>query len=154
MMPRPVALALTASLIAPSFLAGCDGGQQAAVPPPRDATSGEMTRMNPSANQPNQGMSTRKKLAILAGAAALYYIYKKKQRENAAPANVQYYLSKSTGRVYYRDPKTHQAIWVTPPPNQAPTIQIPESEAMDYRDMRGYNNQNTGRELSHYFETR
>src|SRR5687768_16981351 len=95
MMPRPVALALAASLIAPTFLVGCDGGQQAAAPPPpRDATSGEMSRANPSANQPNQGMSTRKKLAILAGAAALYYIYKKRQRENAAPTNVQYYLSK------------------------------------------------------------
>jgi len=80
-------------------------------------------------------MTTRQKVVILAGAALLYYLYKHhKQQQNGQ--QVQYYLSKN-GRVYYRDPQTHQAHWVTP-------VQVPESEAQDYSQYQGYNNQPTG----------
>jgi hypothetical protein len=147
---RPTALVLSASLLAPTFLAGCGSS---APPAPRDATPGEMSRINQSA-QTSQGMSTRKKVAILAGAALLYYLYKRNKAQNQAPQNVQYYLSKSTGRVYYRDPKTKQAIWVTPPPESVRPMTIPESEAMEYRDFAGYNNQSNGRQLRDVFETR
>jgi hypothetical protein len=90
------------------------------------------------------GMSTKKKVVLLAGAAALYYLYKKHQ--NAASAegpDGQYYLSKN-GRVYYRDAE-HRAHWVTPPPGG---IQVPEDQAAEYREFQGYENRDTGRDLS------
>ncbi len=62
-----------------------------------------------------KGMSTGKKVVIvLAGAALLYYLYKhhEKAKEMAQGQDVQYYQSKN-GRIYYRDPKTHQVHWVT-----------------------------------------
>ena len=87
-------------------------------------------------------MSTKEKVVILAGAAALYYLYKKHQKAQAG--QVQYYLSKN-GRVYYRDPQTHQAHWVTPPPGG---IQVPAAEAQQYSQYKGYNNSPTGQDLS------
>ncbi len=82
-------------------------------------------------------------MAILAGAAALYYLYNQhKNRQEQGPEG-QYYLSKN-GRVYYRDAQ-HRAHWVTPPPEG---IRVPEAEARQYRDFQGYNNSPTGRELT------
>lgn len=91
-----------------------------------------------------RGMSTGKKVVLLAGAAALYYLYKKHQNapEKEGPEG-QYYLSKN-GRVYYRDAE-HRAHWVTPPPSG---ITVPESEAEEYRSFQGYENSPTGRDLS------
>ena len=89
-------------------------------------------------------MTTTSKVVILAGAAALYYLYK--HHKNAAQAKGeegQYYLSKN-GRVYYRDAE-HRAHWVTPPPSG---IAVPESEAAEYREFQGYDNRATGRDLS------
>jgi len=153
---RPIALALTASLLAPTFLTGCDRGTQtaSAPPPPREATPGEISRMNPAAQPTRRGMTTKQKVVILAGAALLYYLYKRHQAKNPAPQGVQYYLSKSTGRVYYRDPKTHQPVWMTPPPNEVQPMGVPETMAADYRDFQGYDNQNTGRQLSDEFQLR
>lgn len=103
----------------------------------------------------NGGMSTRQKLTLLAGAAALYYVYnnyKKQNQARLANQNVQYYLSKSTGRVYYRDPKNpRNVIWVTPPPAQQQPIQVPESDAMAYRQFQGYNNAGSGQTLRDVF---
>ena len=89
-------------------------------------------------------MSTGKKVVVLAGAAALYYLYKHHTAASATPGDPegQYYLSKN-GRVYYRD-ADHRAHWVTPPPNG---IQVPASEAAAYQQFQGYDNQSTGRDL-------
>jgi hypothetical protein len=96
--------------------------------------------------QPQQrsGMSTRTKaFVVLAGAAALYYLYKKHKDAKATEGvDGQYYLSKN-GRVYYRDAE-HRAHWVTPPPQG---ISVPAEEAAEYREFQGYNNQPTGRDL-------
>ena len=139
-------LAVVTSMAVP--LVGCGSSSP---PPPVDAAPGQMA---PQA-QSNQGMSTATKVKILAGAAAAYYIYnkwKKSQAGKAADAqNVQYYVSKSTGRVYYRDPKTHQAIWVTPPPNNIPQQQVSASEAAQYQKFKGYENSNTGQGLNDVF---
>ena len=145
-------IAVIASLIVP--LAGC-GSKATAPPPPVDAAPGQMApRSVPSANT-HTGMSTSTKLKILAGAAAAYYLYKKyeksKQGQANAQQNVQYYLSKSTGRVYYRDPKTHQAIWVTPAPNNIPQQQVSASEAAQYQQFKGYDNSTTGKGLDSVF---
>jgi hypothetical protein len=99
----------------------------------------------PPANQSRarQGLTNTQKVAILAGAAALYYLYNKHKNKQGQGAQGQYYLSKN-GRVYYRDAE-HRAHWVTPPPGG---IQVPEAEARQYRDFQGYNNRATGRDLT------
>ena len=83
---------------------------------------------------------------MLAGAAALYYLYKRHQSATATAAtgqDSQYYLSKN-GRVYYRD-ADHRAHWVTAP---AEGIQVPENEATQYQGFQGYNNSASGRDLT------
>jgi len=139
-------VAVIASMTVP--LAGCGNSQP---PAPVDAAPGQMA---PQANA-NTGMSTATKVKLLVGAAAAYYAYNKWKQSQAGKAaeaqNVQYYVSKSTGRVYYRDPKTKQAIWVTPPPNQIQQVQIPASEAAQYQRFKGYENSNTGQGLNDVF---
>lgn len=139
-------LAVITSMAVP--LVGCGSN---APPPPVDAAPGQMA---PQANA-NQGMSTGTKVKILAGAAAAYYLYNKYKKSQAGKAaaaqNVQYYVSKSTGRVYYRDPKTKQAIWVTPAPNEIPQQRIPASEAAQYERFKGYENSQSGQGLNDVF---
>ena len=142
---RPTALLLTASLTLPTLLAGCGGnsGNGGSPPPAVDDTHGGATTASaPMAAPRKQGMSTKTKVVLLVGAAALYYMYKKHQKAQAG--QVQYYLSKN-GRVYYRDPQTHQAHWVTPPQGG---VQVPADEAQQYSQYKGYNNSATGRDLS------
>jgi len=142
MFSRPVAAVLVGALAMPT-LSGCGGGNTASnIPPPVDGTNGQMSGQN--TNQPKTGMSsTQKKLVVLAGAAALYYLYKRKQ--NAAGQSVQYYRSKN-GRIYYRKPDTKQAVWVTPADTRP--IQVPAEQAEEYRSYRGYNNNTNGRDLT------
>ncbi|MET0388319.1 MAG: hypothetical protein ABW321_20265 [Polyangiales bacterium] len=123
-----------AALLVTAPLTACG---KASPPPTVDDTQ---TQSQPA----KQGMSTGKKVVLLAGAAALYYLYKKHQN-NAAQAGPdgQYYLSKN-GRVYYRDAE-HRAHWVTPPPAG---ISVPAQEAGEYREFQGYDGQSTGRDLS------
>lgn len=91
-------------------------------------------------------MSTGKKVALLAGAAALYYLLKKNQDQRGQGVAVpQYYLSKN-GRVYYRD-KSGGVHWVEAP---AAGLQVPEAEAQAYKldGFQGYNGRNSGRGLA------
>jgi hypothetical protein len=142
---RLFAVVLATSVLSPMLMVGCDNNQQASVPPPRDASSGEMARNSPGAAPPKQGMSTKQKVILLTGAAALYYLYKRNQAKVAAgQSNVQYYLSKN-GRIYYRDPKTNGAIWVTPPREP---IYVPADQAGDYQGLQGYNGSASGRDLT------
>jgi hypothetical protein len=140
---RPLSLVLSALLMVP-LLNGCGGGgSQSSAPPVDNTRSGVQTR--PGSQNPPQvkkGLSNTQKVAILAGAAALYYLYNKHKNAKAQGAEGQYYLSKN-GRVYYRDAQK-RAHWVTPP---AGGIQVPQEEAQQYRDFQGYNNQKTGRDL-------
>ena len=59
------------------------------------------------------------------------------------------YLSKSIGRVYYRDDKTHQAIFIDAP---ADGIALSAVQAAPFRAYKGYNGQTEGRVLSDDFE--
>ena len=141
---RPTALLLSASLVIPPLLAGCGGGGQQsseAVPPPG------MNRNQPVAKPKQQGLSTKQKVAILAGAAALYYIYKKRQSAPAQAGPQGKYFQSKNGRIYYRNLKTGEFQWVTPP---AQPIQIPAAEAEQYRNYAGYNNQKTGQGFGGY----
>ena len=135
--------AVAASALALPMI-GCGSGTPSGVnQPPIDASRpmGYSSQAMPT-QAPRQGMSTGKKVMLLAGAAALYYMYKKNQEKKAAGqlnGQPQYYLSKN-GRVYYRD-NTGRAVWVTPP---AQGIQVPYDEAQQYSQFQGYNNQSTG----------
>ncbi len=151
MRGRTMAAVAVAALTLPML--GCGAGTSnnasGANLPPIDASrggGGGYVAQTP-AQQPRQGMSTGKKVAILAGAAALYYLYRKHQNNKQAQAGQtqgqpQYYLSKN-GRVYYRD-QTGRAVYVTPP---AQPIEVPYDEIQRYQgidQLQGYNNQTTG----------
>ncbi|RYG26377.1 hypothetical protein EON82_03580 [bacterium] len=139
---RALAVVAASALALP--LIGCGSGTPSGVnQAPIDASRpmGYSTQTMPT-QAPRQGMSTGKKVMLLAGAAALYYMYKKNQEKKAAGqlnGQPQYYLSKN-GRVYYRD-NTGRAVWVTPPPQG---IQVPYDEAQQYSQFQGYNNQTSG----------
>ncbi|MBD2432140.1 MULTISPECIES: hypothetical protein [Fischerella] len=142
---RLLAVFLSALLIVP-MLTSCGGGSQtSAPPPPVDDTIGRNVNNPAPRNQPQakKGLSTGQKVAILVGAAALYYIYNQRKNAQGTGPQGKYYLSKN-GRVYYRD-EQGRAHWVTPPPEG---IRVPESEAQQYRDFQGYNRRPTGRDLT------
>lgn len=134
-LARLTALGVAASFALPT-LAGCGSSSP---PPPTEAAPNSSLPRATGSTAPRQGMSTKKKVVLLIGAAALYYMWKRHQ--NAQGQTVQYYQSKANGRIYYRDPKTHQAIYVTPP---AQGIQVPAEEAGDYSNYQGYDNRRTG----------
>ncbi len=140
---RPVAILLSA-VLSLSIFTGC--GSRANTGAPTDNTRIDNQNYSNNADrvqQPRQGISNKQKVVILAGAAALYYLYNQHKNKQAAGAEGQYYLSKN-GRVYYRDAQK-QVHWVTPP---SEGIRVPETEAQRYRDFQGYNNQPTGRDLT------
>ncbi len=140
--------AVLASLLVP--LAGCGSPAQQTTPqmaPPA---------MRQPAVRQNTGMSTKQKVVLLAGAAALYYYYQKSKKANEARyagQSIQYYRSKNGG-IYYRDPRTKQAIFVTAPTANY-QVRIPESEAQGYagiQQAQGYAGQQTGNGLDYYFK--
>lgn len=121
---RLIALLLTVLLTLP-LLNACGGSQSSQLPPVDNSRVGTVSD-RPTTNQPQarKGLSTGQKVAILGGAAALYYLYNKHKNSQKQGAEGQYYLSKN-GRVYYRDAQG-RPHWVTPPPEG---IRVPEAEA-------------------------
>ena len=128
---RFIAGLVALSLISP--LMGCGKRNDTVNAAPNSAPYGYVPppQQQPQ-KQPNGGMfsnmSTGKKVALLAGAAALIYMYNKHKNAQGTGAQGKYYRSKN-GRVYYRDSQGN-AIWVTPP---AGGIQVPQDEAMRYQ---------------------
>lgn len=133
----------SAILVGPAVL-GCGSGSSGANMPPVDDSGMRSQTYSTPQQQPRPGLSTGKKLAMLAGAAALYYMYKKNQQKRAQGdmSTPQYYMSKN-GRVYYRD-SSGRAHWVTPP---AQGIQVPYDEAQQYSGFQGYEGRTQGRTL-------
>lgn len=142
---QPLGWLLSALLIVPSITSCGGGGSRTAAPPPVNDSTGRTVSNVPVNGQPQvkKGLSTGQKVAILGGAAALFYLYQKNKNKQAEGAQGKYYLSKD-GRVYYRDAE-HRPHYVSPP---AGGIQVPEAEAQQYRDYQGYNNNTTGRSLT------
>jgi len=138
---RPVALLLTA-VLSLSIFTGC-GSRVNSAATDNTRVENQSYANGDRAERPRQGLSNKQKVVILAGAAALYYLYNQHKNKQAQGAEGQYYLSKN-GRVYYRDAQ-HRVHWVTPP---SEGIRVPESEAQRYRDFQGYNNSPTGRDLT------
>jgi hypothetical protein len=154
---RPAGATVVASLTLPFLMAGC--GARSAPP----AMQGPATTQRAS----NPGMSGKQKLTLLAGAAAMYYLYRKFQRDNqaelqkaqaAAPGGkIQYYRSKKGGYIYYRDPSNPQrVIQVTPAMSDVRTQRVSDNELQDYdyQKFQGYNNAPTGETLDKYFPVR
>jgi len=139
---RPLAVLLSGLLGVP-FFTGVAIQRSMAVPSPVGNTSAIAQASPHRHHQNRRGLSNTQKVAILAGAAALYYLYQRHRNRQGQGAEGQYYLSKN-GRVYYRDAQ-HQVHWVTPPPGG---IRVPEQEAQQYRDFQGYNGRTTGRDLT------
>jgi hypothetical protein len=126
-------------------LAGC--GRSNEVAGTRESFD---TRAPGSPQQERQGLSTKQKVAILAGAAALYYLYNRQKNARGEGKTGQYYLSKN-GRIYYRDPNNpRRVIWVTPPREG---IRVPAEEAQRYSRYQGYNNRETGETFGGYGAT-
>jgi hypothetical protein len=144
LVSRLLAVCLSALLVLP-LLTSCGGSRNASVPPPVDDSIGRTVSDRNTTNQPQakKGLGTGQKVAILAGAAALYYLYNQHKNASQEGAQGKYYLSKN-GRVYYRDAE-HRAHWVTPP---SEGIRVPESEAQRYQEYQGYNQRSTGRDLT------
>ncbi len=137
---RPMALLLTALLTLPLF-AGCGGPKTSDTP----ANNPNVGVANNSAPIPptKQGLNNKQKVAItLAGAAALYYLYRQHQNKQGAGKNGQYYQSKNGG-IYYRDAQG-RPVYVKPP-SQPIQVQVPPSEAQQYGQYSGYNGRSTGR---------
>lgn len=138
---RLFAVLLSALLTVP-LLSSCGGGSRnASVPPTVDDTAGRT--VSDRQTQAKKGLGTGQKVALLAGAAALYYMYNQHKNAPKEGAQGKYYLSKN-GRVYYRDAE-NRAHWVTPP---SEGIRVPESEAQQYRQFQGYNGNTSGRDLT------
>jgi len=114
-----------------------------------NASAPNASAMSGSNGQPaapaKQGMSTRNKVIILAGAALLYYLYKKHQAAQQAQAGTQangaqpQLFRSQNGGVYYRDPQNPQKVtWLTVP-NQPVQVQASDVQqyAPDYRQYQG-----------------
>ncbi len=103
-----------------------------------------------STAQQRPGMSTKEKVVLLAGAALLYYLYKKHQAAEqgqtaggqmanggSGQGNAQLYRS-ANGGIYYRNAQ-HQAVWVTAPGG---AVSVPASQVQQYApDYQQYANQ-------------
>jgi len=88
--------------------------------------------MGGPAGQPRQhGMSTKQKVLLVAGAAALYYMYNKHKNAQGQGPTGQYYRSRN-GRIYYRD-RNGQPVWVSAP--QQP-MEVPADEYYRYTGQR------------------
>lgn len=126
-----IASLLAFSILMP-FAAGCgrsDTGSAASMSqPPPGSYSGQTYGTVPAPTQARRsGMTTGQKVAVLAGTAALIYLYNKHKNAQGVGAQGQYYRSKN-GRIYYRDAQGN-AVWVTPP---AGGIQVPADVAQRY----------------------
>ncbi len=156
---RPSGVAVIASLTLPTLLAGC--GSPA---PQQTQSQAPMARTMPNRQAARPGMSTGQKVKLLAGAAAVYYLYRKYQRDNAAKlqqmqaaapgGKIQYFRSASKGYIYYRDPRTHEAIVVAPSPDQVQQQQVPDAQSQEYSKFQGYNGAQSGETLDKYFPVR
>jgi hypothetical protein len=141
--PLPIAVLLS-TLLALPMLNSCGGGSRTAAPPPVNDNVGR-TVSNNGQPQVRRGLTNGQKVAILAGAAALWYLYNRHKNAQGTGSEGRYYRSKNGG-IYYRDAQG-RPHFVTPP---SQGIQVPESEAQQYQDYQGYNGRTTGRTLPAY----
>ena len=134
--PRFIALALVASLALPTLAvtAGCgsknNASDQSSAPAPADATTAQ-----PNAQPAKAGLTTKQKVVLLAGAALLFYLYKRYQSQDKAAAAAggakpQLYREDkgpNKGAIYYRkNDANHTVVWLQAP---AGGVQVPADQA-------------------------
>jgi hypothetical protein len=142
--------AVVTSVLLTQILTACGGAKTAdtsnlpAVDESNRSSFGSNVNSSP-APAARAGMSNGQKAALLAGAAAIYYLYQKNQKARASgnSSEPQYYLSKN-GRVYYRE-AGGRVHWVTAPQGG---ISVPLAEAQQYQEFEGYDGRTTGRNLA------
>lgn len=136
---RTLAFVVAAALALPTLaLTGCGSKNNDTS---AGGGGGYTNAPTPMAQPQKQGMTGKQKVVLLAGAALLYYMYKRYQKQNAAAAGPngrpQLYQSKNGG-IYYRDPRTHQPTWVTAPQQ---SMQVDQTQlqqyAPDYQQYQG-----------------
>jgi hypothetical protein len=137
---------MVSCIILSQSLTGCGGSSTTNTSnlPPVDDSNRSSANTAP-APVAHKGMSTGQKVVLLAGAAALYYMYRKNQEAHASgkTGEPQYYLSKN-GRVYYRE-AGGRVHWVTPPKEG---VMVPSEEANQYQEFEGYQGKTSGRDLA------
>ena len=135
---RLIALALVASLALPSIAvtAGCGSKNTDNAP---IATSTTPATPDTTAPAPAKaGLTTKQKVVLLAGAALLFYLYKRYQNQNAAAQNgtggkPQLYREAkgpNKGAIYYRkNDANHTVVWLQAP---AQGVSVPADQVQRY----------------------
>lgn len=154
--PRLVALslALTFALPAVMLTAGCGKSNDQATTSSAPGPMANDTRM--ANNAPAKaGMTTKQKVVLLGGAALLFYLYKRYQKQDQAAAaqngamgangKPQLYREEkgpNAGAIYYRkNDANHTVVWLSAP--QQP-VQVQQSDVQQYLPDYNPNNPNGG----------
>ena len=147
-----LSLALTFALPAVMLTAGCgskanDQATTTSSAPGPMANDSRMANNTPA----KAGLSTKQKVVLLGGAALLFYLYKRYQKQDAAAAQngangkPQLYREEkgpNAGAIYYRkNDANHTVVWLSAP--QQP-VQVPQSEVQQYLPDYNPNNPNSG----------
>jgi hypothetical protein len=127
-------------------LAACDrGGQSEQKQSGYGAATQAKTPQGrvPDAKSSPQDRGGSRGTVGLRGDAALYYLYREHLTSDGVGPQGRYYLSKE-GRVFYKDAQGKEHT-VQPPSDG---LRVPRAVAEPFRDIRGYDGQQTGRDLS------
>lgn len=134
---RFVALALVASFALPTLTvtAGCGNKNADNTSTVSNSAPGPMTSTPPA----KAGLTGKQKVVLLAGAALLFYLYKRYQKQDAAAVQngaggkPQLYREKkgpNKGAIYYRkNDANHTVVWLKAPPQG---VQVPEDQVQQY----------------------
>ena len=136
--------------VAVAVLYACDRGGQPASQQKQDGFGGAATQVRgpqgrvPDPKSPQQDRSSGGSgMVELRGDAALYYLYRHHLTNEGTGPQGRYYLSKD-GRVFYKDAQDREHTVRAP----SEGMRVSRSEAEPYKDIRGYQGQQNGRDLS------
>ena len=106
-------------------------------------------RMVPPVNFKKGGrnVASGRGTVTLYGASAVAYMVRRKRDARGRALSQPIYTSNSTGRVYYRNAKSKQAIFLDAPRGG---ITIPANQSAGLGEFKGYNGQNSGRNFGGY----
>jgi hypothetical protein len=97
----------------------------------------------PDPKSPPQDRSASGSATVeLRGDAAVYYLYRHHLANEGAGPQGRYYLSQD-GRVFYKDAQDREHT--VRPPSEG--MRVPRADAEAYKDIRGYQGQQNGRDL-------
>jgi hypothetical protein len=130
-------------------LFGCDRGKQPASQQTQDGfggaakdVRGPQGRVPDPKSPPQDRGSSSSGTVELRGDAALYYLYREHLTNDGTGPQGRYYLSKD-GRVFYKDAQDREHT--VRPPSEG--MRVPRAAAEPYKEIRGYQGQQNGRDL-------